>query len=335
MPALLGLATNAELGAALDQLASSGAGAGQAAILQSGAMFAGQLLSCRTIGEGDANAIIREGQCVWARGSVRHASFDSGARSYGADETAPFYSAGAQFNIGGPWRLGGGIGYEDSRLDTNAGSRTDTDRLHLGAVLKYNPGPLLLAATVTGGFGWSDHDRIVSFGGFNARATSDYDTNFISGRLTAAYLLPFQRFYLKPQVDVAYTHVSRDGYKEQGTGGIALAVAGSDDGVWSASPMLEVGTEVALAGGGVARPFLKGGMTWRDTDSFVTSASFLDAPGFAPFAVTSRIDRVTADIAAGIDLITPSETTLRLQYDGQFGNTVEQHIGSAKLSVRF
>ena len=272
---------------------------------------------------------------MWARGTVRHASFENGDLSFGAEETAPLYSAGAQLDIGGPWRVGGGIGYETSRLATSAGSSTDTDRLHMGAVLKYNPGPLLLAATVSGGFGWSDSVRNVGFGGFAATASSDYETSFVSGRFTAAYLLPLSGLYLKPQVDVGYAHISRDGYRERGTGGIALAVEGSDDGVWSASPMLEVGTEVALAGGGVARPFLRGGVTWRDQDRFVTQASFLDAASVAPFSVTSRIDRVTADVAAGLDLITPSETSLRLQYDGQFGTTIEQHIGSAKLSLKY
>lgn len=336
MPALSELATNAELGNALDQLAPSGTGANSASMMQSGTRFAEHLLSCRTQGEGDANAVIREDQCIWVRGTIRHTSYDNGGRTYGADETAPFYSAGAQVNLGGAWRLGGGIGYETSQLDTDAGSRTDSDRVHIGGVLKYNPGPLLLAATVTGAFGSSDSVRHVNIGPMSSTAWGNYDTDFVSGRFTAAYLMPMHRFYFKPQVDVAYMHVSRDGYRERDNGGdIALNVASSDDGVWSVTPALEIGTQVRLAGGGVARPFIRGGVTWRDTDSFVTNASFLGAPDSAPFAVTSSIDEVTADVAAGLDLITPSDTTLRLQYDGQFGDTVEQHIGSAKLSIRY
>ncbi len=335
MPALMQLPTQGQLTAALSQIAPSGDGATHGAAMQTGATFAGQLLSCRTIGEGDANAIIREGQCLWTRGTIRHASFDHDGLSSRATETAPFVSAGAQFNLGGPWRMGGGIGYETSHFDTNTGITTDTDRLHLGGVLKYNPGPLLLAATVTGAFGWSDTERHVSFGGFTGHANADYDTDYISGRLSAAYLLPFRGMYLKPQVDVAYSHVSRDGYTEHGTGGIALVVASSDDGVWSARPMLEIGTEVPLAGGGVARPYLKGGVTVRDKEGFVTNAAFLDAPDSGSFNVTSRIDRTTADFVAGLDLITPSDTSLRLQYDGQFGDTVQQHIGSAKLSIKY
>lgn len=334
MPALFELGTTAELANALDQLAPAGVGATTASMMQSGTTFAEQLLSCRTLGEGDANAIIREGQCLWARGTIRHASYENGGRTYGAKETAPFYSAGAQFNLGGAWRMGGGIGYETTDLDTYTGG-TDTDRLHLGAVLKYNPGPLLLAATVTGAFGWSDSVRHVNIDDFSATAHGTYESDLISGRLTAAYLLPFQRFYLKPQVDVAYMHVSRDGYREHGDGDIALSVGSSSDGVWSVIPMLELGTEVALTSGGVARPFLRGGVTWRDKDSFVTSSTFIGAPDGAPFSVTSQIDDVTANIAAGLDLIAPSDTTLRLQYDGQFGDTVQQHVGSAKLSVKY
>lgn len=336
MSALTGLATNEELANALDQLAPSGAGASSASMMQSGTTFAEQILSCRVTGEGDANAVIREGQCMWARGTVSHTSIDNNGQSYGATQTAPLYSAGAQVNLGGAWRLGGGIGYETSQLDTDAGSRTQSDRVHIGGVLKYNPGPLLLAATVTGAFGSSDSVRHVNIGPMSSTAWGNYDTDFVSGRFTAAYLMPMHTFYFKPQVDVAYMHVSRDGYRERDNGGdIALNVASSDDGVWSVTPALEIGTQVRLAGGGVARPFIRGGVTWRDTDSFVTNASFLGAPDSAPFAVTSSIDEVTADVAAGLDLITPSDTTLRLQYDGQFGDTVEQHIGSAKLSIRY
>ncbi len=101
------------------------------------------------------------------------------------------------------------------------------------------------------------------------------------------------------------------------------------------SLLVELGTEVRLNSGGVARPFLRGGITWRDTDHFDTSASFIGAPDGAPFAVTSSIDDLTANVAAGLDLISPSDTTLRLQYDGQFGDTAQQHIGSAKLSVKY
>jgi len=42
---------------------------------------------------------------------------------------------------------------------------------------------------------------------------------------------------------------------------------------------------------------------------------------------------MTADIAARLNLTSPSATTRQLQYDGQFGDAIGQQIGSAKLSV--
>ena len=89
-------------------------------------------------------------------------------------------------------------------------------------------------------------------------------------------------------------------------------------------------------GGGVTRAFVKGGATWRDTDTFITTATFAGAPvGALPFSVNTRIDKLVADIGAGVDLIGSSGMALRLQYDGQRGESTTIHSGSAKISVPF
>lgn len=336
MPALMTLPTGSALGQALNQLAPVGDGGSNSSTMSTGATFAGQMLSCRVAGEGDAHAVIREGQCVWARGNARRLDRDASNDNVGLRETATFFSAGAQLKLHGDWRIGGGIGYETTDLNTATNASSKGERLHLGGIIKYNPGPWLLAAGVTGGHGWHDNIRRVAFDGFNAAATSHSDTSFIASRLTAAYLLQMGALYLKPQVEVAATRLNRDGYSESSNGGIALIVRENHATVWSASPSLELGTEHRAANGGVVRFFVKGGATWLDTDKFTTTASFAGAPaGTTPFAVTSKVDKVVADVGAGIDLITKGDTALRLQYDGQFGDTTTQHGGSAKLGVRF
>jgi uncharacterized protein with beta-barrel porin domain len=336
VPELLDLETQGELGSALDQLTPAGDAAQNSSAMKTGSTFAGQLLSCRTLGEGDPNAFIREGQCLWVRANVRQLDNDGRNGETGFDETATFYSAGAQFDLGGPWRFGAGIGFEDGDLRTGSNAHSETERLHLGGVIKYNPGPLLLAASLSGGHGWSDNTRVISFGGFNDVATSESDQSFISGRLTAAYLLSSGHWYAKPQVDLAWTHLERDGYDERSTGGTALSVDGSDDTVFSVSPSIELGAQYALAFGGVARPYVKAGVTWVDTDTFVTSASFQGVPpGTGGFEIATTIDDVVADLGLGVDFLSESGTVLRVQYDGQFGDQTEQHGGSAKLSVPF
>ena len=168
-----------------------------------------------------------------------------------------------------------------------------------------------------------------------ATATSATETSFVASRLTAAYLLSHGAFYAKPQVELTATHLMRAGFTETGTGGIALAVAKSSDTVLSASPSLELGVEQRGTNGFVTRAFVKGGATFRDTDTFVTTATFADAPGTPAFAISSKVDKTVADLGAGLDLISAGDTALRLQYDGQFGDRTTLHSGGAKLSVKF
>jgi len=99
--------------------------------------------------------------------------------------------------------------------------------------------------------------------------------------------------------------------------------------------MLEIGAQYGLTAGAIVRPYIRAGVTWRDTDTFVTSASFAGAPGSQAFDVTSSIDKTTLDVATGIDLISAGDTALRVEYRGQFGDTTTQNTGSAKLSFKF
>ena len=90
-----------------------------------------------------------------------------------ADETAWQVSGGAQVALGPVWRLGFALGYEHGALETDTRAKADGVRLNGGVALKYNPGPLLLTAAVSGGQGWYDTDRPIAFPGFSALAQAD------------------------------------------------------------------------------------------------------------------------------------------------------------------
>lgn len=337
LSALLGLPAGSNVGSVLSQLAPQvDAGANTSTITSSGT-FANQLLSCRVADdESNASRFIKEGQCVWARASARKLALDGTADNGGFRERGTLFSTGAQLDIGGPWRIGGGLAYETSSQSASGGTSTsESERLHIGGVIKYNPGPWLLAAAATGGWGWSDNIRRVAFGGFGSAATSSSDQRFYSGRGTAAYLVSLGSFYVKPQVELAVTQLRRDAYTERATGGIALHVGGSDATVLSAAPSLELGLEGRSASGLTSRVFVRGGAIFLDTDKYITTATFADAPGSSPFAVVSRADRTLGNAGAGVDLFGAGDTVLRLQYDGQFGEHTRQSAGSAKLSVKF
>jgi uncharacterized protein with beta-barrel porin domain len=91
-----------------------------------------------------------------------------------------------------------------------------------------------------------------------------------------------------------------------------------------------------LANGGVARPYIRGGVTWLDNSTIDTTAGFAGAPiGTTPFTITTSIDHVVANAGAGVDLIDTNGMVLDLQYDGQSGEQTTQHGGAIKLSVPF
>ena len=233
------------------------------------------------------------------------------------------------------WRLGVGAGYQSTSLN-NASSATSNGQIAQGGVaLKYNPGPLLLAGVVDGGHGWYDTARSASFGGFSGAATSSSDLSIVNGGLRAAYVLGSPLFYWKPQLDLAATRIDLGDFAESGWAA-ALAVASSDQTVYTIAPSLEVGTEWWWSNGTLVRPYLRGGATWYENGDLALNASFLGAPaGVSPFTITTKLDDVMGTIGAGLDLISDDDTALHLAYDGQFGATTQISAIALKGSAKF
>ncbi|WP_371199599.1 autotransporter domain-containing protein [Hyphomicrobium sp. MC1] len=326
-------ADQTEFATALDYLSPEVYNYGLVETLYGSQQFANDLMSCKVAGQ-DGTSIIREGQCVWVRARARFSDFDHTDANIGARATTGSFSAGAQVAIAPDWHLGFAAGYDSISLSSGSAS-SEGDRANVGGVIKYNPGPLLLAAGVTGGWGSYDTDRSIVFGDFNETAHGTNDIDYVAGQFHAAYLLQRDAFYLKPLVDVAITNISLDGMTESGGGGAALTVAGTSDTVVSVSPGVEFGTQHISSVIGTIRPFVRAGLTWQDTDRFLLNAGFADAPDVSPFTVSTKIDTVLADVSAGVDIINAQGAALRLQYDGHYAEDTEISSISVKGSAKF
>lgn len=327
--AILRQPTSAALGNSLNQLLPGGNQQSPQNVQFVGA-FNNAMLSCRINGEGVA--MISEGQCVWMRARTLHTEVDASSRHAAFREHMDQISAGAQLALATNWRAGFALGYDTSTTTADT-SRTQGERVTTGGVVKFTEGPWLLAASVSGGWGFYDRTRTIAFDGFSATATSSPNVDFIASRLHAAYLIDLGRAYLKPMLDGGITRVIRESYTEQGGNGAGLAVAGSTSNVWSISPAVELGTQVTL-GELALRPFVKAGATFLDPADVAVTASFISAPS-AAFATTARYDSALFDVGAGFDLLNGTGSALRLQYDGKFGPTTEQHSFSVKGSLPF
>jgi hypothetical protein len=108
---------------------------------------------------------------------------------------------------------------------------------------------------------------------------------------------------------------------------------GLQGGKYADIPQLRAATPSSEAWCG---PYIRGGATFFDDPDFVLQASFEGAPGgVGTFRMATNTDDVVADVSAGVDVIGSRGASLRLYYDGRFGDTVEKHAGGIKASLPF
>jgi len=333
LDALAALPDVGDLAKALDQLSPEIYLDAEIATLFSGLAFTNSLMTCPVR---DAAAFIKEGECVWARVSGRDFNQDQTFQTLGFDESSVQVAGGGQIALDQVWPLGLALGYEHSNLDTDTNASSDADRIHGGAALKYNPGPLLLAAAVSGGYGWYDTERRLNIPGLFAQSQADNDIGYVNGRFRAEYLLSNGNWYVKPMVDLDVTHIDLDGASESGGSGMALKVNGSDQTVFSATPMVELGTQYGSSGGTLFRPYVRGGATFFDGADFAVLASFEGAPsGVGSFRIATSTDELVGNVGVGMDVIGVEGASFRLYYEGRFGETVADHAGGIKASWNF
>lgn len=184
--------------------------------------------------------------------------------------------------------------------------------------------------------GWYDTTRLMNFGGFNRTAQGDQEIDVLQGRFRASYVLGNPGLYYKPMIDAAVTGVDLGSVTETGAGGASLRVHSGDHTVFSVSPAMELGTEWWWSNGTLVRPYVRGGLTWYSEDDVTVTASFLGAPGsVAPFTIAANTDDVQADVNAGVEMISGGDSTLRLFYDGHFGDRIAVNAAGFKASVKF
>ncbi len=306
----------------------------QIAALHASQQFTGDMMSCRTPGDG-GGAIIREGQCIWAKGRERLLDVDGGTDHLGLEDRTTSFSAGGQIALADAWRGGLALGYDGT--DTRSGNgRADGERFNAGAVLKYTAGQLQLAGAISGGWGQADVTRSVAFPGFSGTVTGDSDVTSYTAMLRAAYVFDVDNaWYAKPFADLSYTRLDFSGVTEAG-GLPALTIAGGETEVVTISPALEIGANLPadwIAAGAWLRPFVRAGFSWRDEDEFAVTSSLLAAP--QGFTTTMGLDDLTADVAAGFDLVTDGASALRVEYSGRYSDDVSESSFAVKGSLPF
>ncbi|HYG43687.1 MAG TPA: autotransporter domain-containing protein [Bordetella sp.] len=320
---------------ALSSLAP-GISAAPAALKQADmARFAGSLLSCPHY-EG-AELRLSESSCVWGNIAARKTSVDGSHGTSSFDASGVTYQVGVQQQIAPQWFVGVSAAYENGHMRADDGRQSlSGDTGYLGASLKYENGPWMVAGTLTGSYGSYDSTRYIRLPGINSSAKSSPDVMSLGQRLRVAYTHNIGNAYIKPVIDLDLIYTRMPSYSEHGAGALNLNYESSDK--WAAilTPGVEVGGRIDLNKGYVLRPYLNVGLSLSSTDHWDSYAKLDSAPA------GSRHARSTLDtgstfgrLTAGMQLFGGEQFDVRLQYDGLFSSQVHSHGGTLKASWRY
>ncbi|MBN9058008.1 MAG: autotransporter domain-containing protein, partial [Rhizobiales bacterium] len=203
--------------------------------------FANSLMSCKV--RDGAYVFNAEGECAWGRIGYRTFDRDSTFDTSGFTRDTWELAGGAQYAVKDNYRLGFAFAASTSKSNGADGSTSDGKQVEGGVVLKYVPGPLTLAASASGSYGWYDSERFVAFGDFYNDLTSKPEAGSLNGRLRAAYDFGNDKVYVRPQIEGNATYLYQSAFTE--TGGVAaMSVDSVSRTVFSAAPSIEVGGQV-------------------------------------------------------------------------------------------
>ena len=320
-------------GDSLDSLAGQAVGGVGISRWLASHSFIGNLNSCSTF-VGDS-LLLTEADCGWARMIGGHADRSSSHDTVGFTQRTVTIQAGGQKEVSPGWFLGGSLAYENSRLDGDGDTaRVDGDSALAGLIVKRQDGALLLSAAADVGYGWYDSTRTITLGDTKLAAKANPDAQNAGLHARAAYEVPFQRWYLRPTLDLHAAYVRMDGYSESGAAPFNLDVNSSDKVFLAAAPTLEIGTRLDLADGSTLRAFASAGAAFFSDNDWHSQASFEDAPANSFDSELPMPDTV-ARVGLGIEMVTTKRITAKLQYAGDFGDDYNAHAGMFRVGYLF
>lgn len=331
LTALANLTTIEDYQNALEQLTPEVYADNNLSVVQLSNLFTGRLFSCR-VADG-AYRFSAEGECQWfaAAGSTTEQTATSEYQGY--SQKAVNIAGGGQWALSEDWRVGAGLGYTSSSSETDVGATSESTQFQGGAVVKYDHEGMMLAGAVSVGTSSMDTERTVSFGGLDETLTGTSNSTFVSARLQGSYTYQLgDAAYVKPLVDVDLTNLHFGGLQETG-GSSALTLSEGNYLVATFAPAVEVGGEMALSDGLLARPYVRVGGSISNSDGMHVVADF--AGETTGFEVAGGGDTVLAKLGAGVDILATNDISVRAYYEGAFGETTRQNTVGFKFGGQF
>jgi outer membrane autotransporter protein len=245
---------------------------------------------------------------------------------------------GADHGVGGGWRLGGALGYTDSRIRVDANSsKADVDSysatVYGGKAFSAGPGKINLL--VGAGYTWHNVSttRNVAVAGQAEKLTADYGASTGQIFTELGYALPVaERAQLEPFAGVAWSDTRTRGFQE--SGGLA-ALSGQSSRNSLTTTTLGLRGKTAFTAG-KTEGVLRAAAGWRHAFGDVEARSTLAFDGSQPFTVSGApLARNAAFTELGVDVAVSRSATIGITYSGQYGGGNRENAGTVGVTWRY
>ncbi|MEN5278225.1 autotransporter domain-containing protein [Brucella sp. TWI432] len=243
------------------------------------------------------------------------------------------FVAGYDAEVVENWRLGALAGYSRTNFDVNdRNSSGHSDNYHLGIYGGTQWDATLFKAGVAYSWHKIETDRFVAFPGFSESLDADYSANTFQAFGELSHRFDLNGTAIEPFANVAVVRLQTDRFNEHG-GNAALQIGKETTTTTFTTLGLRASAPVVF---GSMNAKLNGTVGWQHAygDTIPTAAAAFDA-GTVFEVAGAPIAKDTAIIKAGFDIDLGNQTTLGLEYSGQYGSSFNQNSGKAKLSVKF
>ncbi len=270
---------------------------------------------------------------VWMSGFGAWGQYDGEGTGSNFDVDGGGVLFGGDRELENGWRLGVAGGYSQESFGADGVSASGSaDSYHLAAYAGRRAGPLGLKFGAA--YGWSaiETERNVAFTGFSDTLTADYNARTAQVFAETSWRIDRDLWHFEPFAGLAYVHVDRDGFTEQG-GVAALTADAHSAGQWQSTLGVKVDRDIAVNG---ALGKVKGSLGWRHAfGDMATEASYGFATGDTFSVASAAMARDTALVGAGVEFELGKASTVSLSYTGQFGAEGSEHLVSGNLGLRF
>ncbi|RXN86195.1 autotransporter outer membrane beta-barrel domain-containing protein [Achromobacter aloeverae] len=275
---------------------------------------------------------------VWAQIVGNWQNLGGRAHSAKGRQNSAGVFMGADAAVGDGWRMGGALGYMDSRLSvpslrSSATMASYSAIVYGGKAIPAGPGAIHLA--LGGAYTWHDvrTRRRVSGGGLDQQLRGDYAANTVQLFSELGYDTPVTpELTVQPYAGLSYSDYRRRAFTERG-GSAALSgrrqrgdTTTATVGVRGAQA-LKLGRHEALATGALA---------WRRNAGNLRTRASLSFDAGDSFTVTGApVARDSVLVETGFQVRVGKSTAVRVDYAGQFGGGARDHTASVNLTWRF